>query len=197
MRRHLCLLQHQHEGHVRGSIARGVRPYIQFFRASYTSHSLASRADLIGQPVKIYFDVEDVRLLRVFDVGGRELGVVEVQGAWRHTAHTLRMRREILALVRDRKLLLVRYDDPVQCYLEYLRKHAGKRRRSASKAETARRAVQDASPAPQAPPGPVQSDDKTRAPLEAASGNAEDATASSGPVKGRSLSIGTGQVFSR
>ncbi|MEZ1459305.1 Mu transposase C-terminal domain-containing protein, partial [Pseudomonas aeruginosa] len=86
-----------------GSIARGARPYIQFFGASYTSHSLASRADLIGQPVQIYFDVEDVRLLRVFDAGGRELGVVEVQGAWRRTAHTLRMRREILALVRDRK----------------------------------------------------------------------------------------------
>ena len=104
--------------------------------------------------MKIYFDVEDVRLLRVFDVGGRELGVVEIQGAWRHTAHTLRMRREILALVRERKLRIVRYDDPVQCYLEYLRKHAGKRRRSASKAEATRRAVQ-ASPAPRAPPGPV------------------------------------------
>lgn len=197
MRRHLCLLQHQHEGHVRGSIARGVRPYIQFFGASYTSHSLASRADLIGQPVKIYFDVEDVRLLRVFDVGGRELGVIEVQGAWRHTAHTLRMRREILALVRERRLRIVRYDDPVQCYLKYLRKHAGKRRRSASKAEAARRAVQDASPAPLAPPGPVRSDGKSTGPSEAASGDADAATGASGPVKGRSLSIGTGQVFSR
>lgn len=197
MRRHLCLLQHQHEGHVRGSIARGARPYIQFFGASYTSHSLASRADLIGQPVQIYFDVEDVRLLRVFDAGGRELGVVEVQGAWRRTAHTLRMRREILALVRDRKLRIVRYDDPVQCYLEYLRKHAGKRRRSASKAETARRAVQDAPPVPQAPPGPVQSTKKNMGPSEAAPRKADDATELSGPLKGRSLSIGTGQVFSR
>jgi hypothetical protein len=82
------------------------------------------------QPVRIYFDVEDVRLFRMFDVDGRELCVVEVQGAWRHTARTLGMCREILALVRERKLRIVRYEDPVQ----YLRKHAGKRRRSASNA---------------------------------------------------------------
>lgn len=107
------------------------------------------------------------------------------------------MRREILALVRDRKLRIVRYDDPVQCYLEYLRKHAGKRRRSASKAETARRAVQDAPPVPQAPPGPVQSTKKNMGPSEAAPRKADDATELSGPLKGRSLSIGTGQVFSR
>jgi hypothetical protein len=40
------------------------------------------------------------------------------------------MCREILALVRERKLRIVRYEDPVQ----YLRKHAGKRHRSASNA---------------------------------------------------------------
>jgi hypothetical protein len=126
MRRHLCLL---HTNMKATCAAACTRPYIQFFSASYTSHSLASRADLIGQPVRIYFDVEDVRLSRMFDVDGCELGVVEVQGAWRHTARTLRMCREILALVRERKLRIVRYDDPVA----YLRKHAGKRRRSASK----------------------------------------------------------------
>lgn len=196
MRRHLCLLQHQHEGHIRGSIARGVRPYIQFFGANYTSRSLAGRADLIGQPVLIYFDVEDVRVLRVFDGGGRELGVIEVQGAWRRTAHTLHMRREIMALMRERKLRILRYDDPVQCYLEYLRKHAGKRRRAASKAETARRVVQDAAPVPKAPPGPVQSGGHDSTLAEAAPQHADSGTGLSGPVKGQSLTIGTGQVFS-
>lgn len=73
MRRNLCLLQHKHEGHVRGSIARGERPYIHFYGARYTSQRLASRADLIGQMVVLYFDVEDVRALRVFDADGREL----------------------------------------------------------------------------------------------------------------------------
>lgn len=146
MRRNLCLLQHEHEGHVRGSVAKGVRPCIHFFGANYTSHSLAGRADLIGKPVRLYFDAEDVRALRVFATAGRELCVVEVQAAWRYTAHTLRMRREILALVRARKLRIQHNEDPVQCYLDFLRDGAASRRRSASKAELARRAMKDARP---------------------------------------------------
>jgi len=118
---------------------RRVRPYIHFFGARYTGHSLAGRADLIGKPMRLYLDTGDVRALRVFDAAGRELCVVEVQGAWRYTAHTLRMRRVILALVRARKLRIEHNDDPVQCYLDYLRHAAARRRRSASKAEIARR----------------------------------------------------------
>lgn len=200
MRRNLCLLQHQHEGHVRGSIARGERPYIHFYGARYTSHKLARRADLIGQPVLLYFDADDVRALRVFDAGGRELGVVEVQGVWRHTAHTLRMRREILALVRARKLRVDHRDDPVQCYLDYLRQKAGTRRRSASKAEAARRAVAIASPVPKAPPGPALSaGSDVPAPVPAAppAPSTADTAQAHAPVVGRRLSIGTGQVFSR
>lgn len=197
LRRNLCLLQHQHEAHVRGSIVRGERPYIHFYGARYTNHRLAARADLIGQPVLLYFDSDDVRALRVFDADGCELDVVEVQGAWRHTAHTLRMRREILALVRERKLRFMRYDDPVQCYLEYLRQKAGKRRRSASKAEAARRTVADASPVPQAPPGPVQSPGKDAPALVKPATDVANKASSEAPVQGRRLSIGTGQVFSR
>lgn len=201
MRRNLCLLQHKHEGHVRGSIARGERPYIHFYGARYTSHKLAARADLIGQPVLLYFDADDVRALRVFDAGGRELGVVEVQGSWRHTAHTLRMRREILALVRARKLRADHRDDPVQCYLDYLRQTAGKRRRSASKAEAARRVVANASPAPKTPPGPAQAAGKKEPPTVKPAAppvqDAADTVKADADVKGKRLSIGTGQVFSR
>ena len=181
---------------MRGSISRGVRPYIHFFGARYTSHGLATRADLIGQPVRLYFDTEDVRALRVFDAAGRELCVVEVQGAWRYTSHTLRMRKEILALVRERKLRIVRDDDPVQCYLDYLRQSAGKRRRSASKAEAARRAVANALPAPKAPPGPA---DTATPELAAApeTAPAADTGHPGSPVKGKRLVIGSGQVFSR
>lgn len=196
MRRNLCLLQHEHEGHVRGSIVKGVRPYIHFFGARYTSHALAGRADLIGKPVRLYFDTEDVRALRVFDAAGGELCVVDVQGAWHYTAHTLRMRKEILALVRARKLRIAHNDDPVQCYLDYLRDGAARRRRSASKAEIARRAIDAAAAAPKAPPGPVvnvQFDGAT-APVAAPS---EPAQKAKSPVKGKRLVIGSGQVFSR
>ena len=196
MRRNLCLLQHEHEGHVRGSITKGVRPYIHFFGARYTSHNLAGRADLIGKPVRLYFDAEDVRALRVFDATGRELCVVEVQAAWRFTAHTLRMRKEILALVRARKFRVQHNEDPVQCYLEHLRKSATKRRRSASKAEIARRAITDAAPAPKAPPGPADKAkaNATSAPVKVTTA---EATKPKSPVKGKRLTIGSGQVFSR
>ena len=196
MRRNLCLLQHEHEAHVRGSVVKGVRPNIHFFGARYTSHDLAGRADLIGAPVRLYFDAEDVRALRVFDAAGRELCVVEVQAAWRFTAHTLRMRKEILALVRARKLRVQHNEDPVQCYLEHLRMGATKRRRSASKAEIARRAIADAAPAPKAPPGPADkaTADAAHVPVR---DPAADAPKPKDPVKGKRLIIGSGQVFSR
>lgn len=197
MRRQLCLLQHVHEGHVRGSIVRGVRPYIHFFGARYTSHSLAGRADLIGQPVRLYFDAEDVRALRVFDTTGRELCVVEVQGSWRYTAHTLRMRKEILALVRQRKMRIMHNDDPVQCYLNYLRQGAGKRRRAASKAEATRRVIANAKPVPTAPPGPASQQPPSPAiASQPAAGTVADTVKLSEPVQGKRLIIGTGQVFS-
>lgn len=148
MRRNLCLLQHEHEGHARGSVAKGVWPYIHFFGSRYTSHALAGRADLIGKPVRFYFDTEDVRALRVFDTAARELCVVEAQGAWRYTAHTLRMRKEILSLVRARKLHIAYNDDPVQCYLDHLR-------RSASEAEIVRRVIDAAAPVPKVPFSPA------------------------------------------
>jgi len=154
------------------------------------------RADLIGKPVRLYFDTEDVRALRVFDAAGRELCVVEVQGAWHYTVHTLRMRKEILALVRARKLRIAHNDDPVQCYLDYLRHGAARRRRSASKAEIARRAIDAAAPAPKAPPGPAEKaqSDCATAPVPLP---AEEAKQSKSPVKGKRLIIGSGQVFSR
>lgn len=195
MRRHLCLLQHEHKGHVRGSVARGVRPYIHFFGARYTSHSLAGRADLIGQPVRLYFNAEDVRALRVFDATGRELCVVEVQGAWRYTAHTLRMRKEILALVRERKMRIMHNDDPVQCYLNYLRQSAGKRRRSASKAEVTRRVIANAKPDPTAPPGPASKEQPSPA-KSPQTAPVTEAGKLSEPVQGKRLIIGSGQVFS-
>jgi putative transposase len=202
MRGHLCLLQHEREGHVRGNFSKGERPYIQFFGAYYTSPILVSRADLVGQLVKIYFDSEDVRALRLFDIGGRELCVVEVQGAWRYTAHTLRMRKEILALVRQRKMSIKNNEDPVQCYLDYLHHGVAKRRRKASKAEIARRAIEKAPVIPKAPPGQPSTkggtDQKESAPTAVAiNPPMENAAKPSTSIHGKKLVIGTGQVFSR
>jgi putative transposase len=106
------------------------------------------------------------------------------------------MRKEILALVRARKLRIAHNDDPVQCYLDYLRNGAARRRRSASKAEIARRAIDAAAAAPKAPPGPVEKlqFDCATVPVAAPSEAAQKAKS---PVKGKRLIIGSGQVFSR
>src|SRR5471032_2513339 len=94
MRRNLCLLQHEHEGHVRGSVVKGVRPYIHFFGARYTSHALAGRADLIGKPVRLYFDADEWPALRVFDAPGRKLCEGEDRGPGHNRPYTRGRRKE-------------------------------------------------------------------------------------------------------
>ena len=99
--------------------------------------------------------------------------------------------------MRARKLHIAYNDDPVQCYLDYLRHGAARLRRSASKVEIARRAIDAAAPVPKAPPGPADNKaqfDCATAPVAAPSEEAQKAKI---PVKGKRLVIGSGQVFSR
>ncbi|MGZ9709242.1 hypothetical protein ACXX82_00175 [Glaciimonas sp. GNP009] len=88
-------------------------------------------------------------------------------------------------------------DDPVQCYLNYLRKGAGKHRRTASKAEGVRRVIADASSVANAPPGPVgqQSGAPGTVPQTTATVTV-DIDKLKEAVRGKRLIIGTGQVFS-
>ncbi|MCX4159288.1 MULTISPECIES: integrase core domain-containing protein [Paraburkholderia] len=62
----LYLLQEAPAVVIRGSVKRGVRPHINFEYVRYTSSILSSNASLIGQQLRIYFNVKDIRHVHPF-----------------------------------------------------------------------------------------------------------------------------------
>lgn len=138
MVRHLSLsggsrtrqLQRRESCIVRGSVARGRRPYIQFANVHYTSPVLRESAALIGTQLTIYVDDEDLRTLRAFTSTGFDLGVIAAKGSWNLTKHDLSTRTAIFRLVSKRILVLSETSDPVQTYLRYLADQMEKSRKS-------------------------------------------------------------------
>jgi putative transposase len=132
LRNNLCLLQSVHLARVRGNIEHGDKPHISFYHVRYTSHRLAQSPQLIGQSLRIYYDADDVRVLRAYLSDGTELGELKAGGLWSMTPHSLEMRKRIFKAKRLRQLQLEDSQDPVQTYLNYKRSQSKRSRKAAS-----------------------------------------------------------------
>ena len=130
-RNDVVLLQESQVVPVKGSVAKGVRPYINFHGARYSNDVLSGNAALIGKNLRIYFDSRDLRRLRAYFANGDELGVLIAARPWCFTAHSLKVRREILRLRALGKLRYRDGDDAVEAWTHYKRKQAGRSRRAA------------------------------------------------------------------
>lgn len=80
--------------------------------------------NLIGEKLRVYFNVKDVRQLHAFFMDGTELGVLSAARPWCFTPHALRVRQEIYALIRKRKLTFKEGSDPVAAWFAYKRRQA-------------------------------------------------------------------------
>src|SRR5258708_8739118 len=96
MRENLCLLQNVHMAHVRGNISRGEKAHISFYHVRYTSHRLVKAPDLIGKKLRIYYDADDLRVLRAFLPDGSEYGELQAGGLLSATPQSLDKRERIL-----------------------------------------------------------------------------------------------------
>jgi hypothetical protein len=109
---------------IRGQPKTGVRPYINFSGARYSSDVLSSNAALLGKKLRIHFDSKDLRRVRAYFENGDELGFLMAGRPWCFTAHSLRTRKEILRLRARGKLRYRDGDDAVEVYVKYKRKEA-------------------------------------------------------------------------
>lgn len=130
-RNDVVLLQESKITPVKGSVAKGIRPYVNFYGARYSNGVLSGNAALIGKSLRIYFDSRDLRRLRAYFENGDELGVLIAARPWCFTAHSLRVRREILRLRALGKLRYREGDDAVEAWTHYKRKLAGRSKRAA------------------------------------------------------------------
>jgi len=132
LRGNLCLLQSVHPARVRGHIGRGDKPHISFYHVRYTSERLARRPELIGKRLRIYYDADDIRVLRAYLADGTELGELKAGGLWSATPHSLEVRKRIFKAKRLRQLHFGQWDDPVQVYLNFKRAKVKRSRKAAS-----------------------------------------------------------------
>jgi hypothetical protein len=132
LRGNLCLLQSVHPARVRGHVGRGDKPHISFYHVRYTSERLARTPELIGKRLRIYYDADDIRVLRAFLADGTEFGELKAGGLWSATPHSLDVRKRIFKAKRLRQLHFGPWDDPVQVYLDFKRGKVKRSRREAS-----------------------------------------------------------------
>lgn len=109
---------------VRGNLAKGTRPHVNFEHVRYNSDVLSGNAGLIGQKLRIYFDPRDIRVVHAFFEDGSELGVLTAAKPWCYTPHSLRVRQEVFRLKALGKLRYKEGDDPIEAWVKYKRRQS-------------------------------------------------------------------------
>ncbi|MGH8856827.1 MAG: hypothetical protein ACREXG_02170 [Polaromonas sp.] len=122
-------------------------PHVNFEGVRYKSDILASRPELVGTTLRIYFIARDIRTIHAFFEDGSELGILVASRQWRKTPHSLRLRKEILRMISLGKIHCRGTDDPVEVYLSYRRTEAQQNRRAATSIAKVRAGVNAAATA--------------------------------------------------
>jgi putative transposase len=150
---------------LRGDRQQGRRPYIQYKGVRYTNPVLSSAYDLIGRPIRIHVNIDDLRTLKAFLVTGEEIGILTAATGWDRTPHDRLLREDVLRAIRDKTLVVAPGEDPLQAYLvlkaqQALDKHRrqqGQRRRVIPEATALARAVRvSAQSVPEVASGPIE-----------------------------------------
>lgn len=121
---------------IRGSLASGKRPYVQFKNATYTNAVIADTPSLIGKGVVGEINRRDARTMRIYLKTGESLGVAEAVGAWGIYPHTLRQRELLTSRHVMRHLAQESYDsytDPMDAWLKHLARKAPSSKKLAAK----------------------------------------------------------------
>ncbi|MEM5373194.1 hypothetical protein V4C53_45580 [Paraburkholderia azotifigens] len=141
LRARLHQLQPVHLCTVRGSVARGVAPYISLYGARYSNEVIQRTSGLNGARIRVYPNPADMREAWAYLPNGAELGHLAVLEGWRYSRHTIRLRKHILRQRRLGKLRFAGEQDPVHVLSEAQRRLRKRTRKQAT-------AIMQASPQP-------------------------------------------------
>uniref|UniRef100_UPI003F497315 hypothetical protein n=1 Tax=Cupriavidus taiwanensis TaxID=164546 RepID=UPI003F497315 len=90
----LRLLMHKVVASVRGSVKKGMRPYVQFDRCRYTNERLSSDFTLIGQKVELQVQRMDIRKAWAVVLStGQDLGQLNPDARWADWKYSILARR--------------------------------------------------------------------------------------------------------
>jgi hypothetical protein len=116
------MMTHSAQVRVKGSLAKGVRPYINFKYVRYSSSVLRELFSLVNKYITVTYDPDDIRKLTAFNVNGESLGYITASPPWHLIPHSIHVRSTISTLKKEKKLFYANYEDPIVAYLDYCEK---------------------------------------------------------------------------
>lgn len=112
---------------VRGDLAKGRRPSVNFAGAKYQSDDLKQRFDLVGKKIWVENHIEyDARVALAFTQEGECIGVLRASPPWHKTPHSLEVRAGITGFFRRKRISTLSYGDAIQAFHTYCEEHQGK-----------------------------------------------------------------------
>ena len=109
---------------VRGSLAGGVRPYINFHNERYTNGVLSSGFHFLKSELTLCVNRDDISSIKAYLPNGQPLGMLMAQGIWRGIPHSLFARKAFDSLKRNRKLVACEQSDPITALMYHLTQEA-------------------------------------------------------------------------
>lgn len=147
-RQDLALLNIRVVRRIRGDVKQGKCPYVEYGAVRYYNDVLRRSPDLIGQPLTLLVDPEDLRCLMAYLDDGQEFGVMTAHGFWGRTPHSLTTRKAINQLRLKKLIFYTDTDDPILTYMEYLNQQAATSKRARGQAAKIHATVQLPTPTP-------------------------------------------------
>jgi len=113
---------------VRGGVAEGRRPYVNFEGARYSGETLAQRHDLVGRYVWVVNHFEDdARVAEASTLDGLSLGILRAAPPWHKLPHSIAVRRAIKSCVRQRMFSIASGADAVEVFLDFSEQQKGRK----------------------------------------------------------------------
>lgn len=111
---------------VKGGLAEGRRPYVNFENARYSSDVLGQRFDLVGQGIWVVNHLEnDARVALASTKDGGSLGIVRAAPPWHKLPHSLAVRKAICACLRRGQFTVDPEGDAVEAFIDFCEANHG------------------------------------------------------------------------
>ena len=120
---------------VRGSIAKGRRPYITFMKARYRNDILSENFRFSGSELTIVIDPDDVSKVTGYLPDGTCIGVLTAIGEFGKVSHSLKMRERINKMASANEAKNVFPVSPVSQFENELKKRSYKSRKARTQAD--------------------------------------------------------------
>ncbi len=132
---------------VRGHVKNGKRPYIQFMGAEYRSRLLSSSGQYVGEKIRIVYDPRDISKIEAYTEEGIFIDTLVARGEFGTKSHSVKTRKNVLKLARERGREHLEFDTPIVAYMEHLKEESKKSRRKATRSDIVRRETGSVTPA--------------------------------------------------